>query len=132
MSDRQRHHRRPIRLKGYDYAQAGAYFVTIVTHDRACLFGDVVEGKMRLNEAGQIARQCWVEIPRHFPHVELDEFVVMPNHVHGILVIVDNVGARHAVPLLPTTRVRTIRQTRSRFHSHHCPIFQIRHDQTHQ
>nr|WP_315862938.1 transposase [Thermosynechococcus sp. NK55a] len=99
--DPERHHRRSIRLKGYDYTQPGAYFITICTHDRACLFGEVVEGQMRLNEAGHIAQQCWTDIPNHFPHIQLDEFIIMPNHVHGILVIVHHVhhvGARHAVP----------------------------------
>ncbi len=64
-----------------------------------CLFGHVTDGIMRLNIYGKIVWSCWREIPDHFPHVELDEFVVMPNHVHGILWIVDNVGARHGVPL---------------------------------
>jgi len=88
----QKRHRRSIRLKGYDYSQAGAYFITIVTQDRACLFGEVVDGEMRLNEAGRIAERCWRAIPDHFPHVRLDEFVIMPNHVHGILWIVDAMG----------------------------------------
>ncbi|WP_337869707.1 transposase [Meiothermus sp.] len=98
----QQHHRRSIRLKGYDYTQAGAYFITICTHDRECLFGEVVDGKMRLNTAGTIIRQCWLDIPHHFPAAKLDEFVIMPNHVHGILVLAEwHVGARHAVPLQP-------------------------------
>ena len=84
------HHRRSIRLKGYDYTQAGAYFITICTHDRAHWFGEVVDGEMRLNDAGRIADQCWRDIPAHFPHVKLDACVIMPNHVHGILWIVDN------------------------------------------
>jgi len=94
------HHRRSIRLKGYDYTRAGAYFVTICTKDRACLFGDVADGVMRLNQMGHIVRKCWLAIPDHVPHVLLDEFVVMPNHVHGIVVIVstDTVGATHASP----------------------------------
>ncbi len=95
--------RRSIRLHGYDYRQAGAYFVTICTHDRMCLFGQVVGGEMRLNARGRIVEQCWLEIPRHFPHVALDVFVVMPNHVHSIIILNDvgtrPVGARHAVPL---------------------------------
>jgi REP element-mobilizing transposase RayT len=82
------HHRRSIRLKGYDYTRAGAYFVTICTKDRACLFGDVADGVMRLNQMGHIVRQCWLAIPDHVPPVLLDEFVVMPNHVHGIIVLV--------------------------------------------
>jgi len=98
---RHKNHRRSIRLKGYDYTRAGAYFVTICTKDRACLFGDVADGVMRLNQMGHIVRQCWLAIPNHVPHVLLDEFVVMPNHVHGILVIMPthDVGATHASPL---------------------------------
>ena len=90
------HHRRSIRLKGYDYSQAGAYFVTICTQSRECLFGEIVDGGMRLNSAGDITCQCWDDIPTHFPHVDLDAFVVMPNHVHGIVVITD-VGANDVV-----------------------------------
>ncbi len=93
--------RRSIRLKGYDYNQAGAYFVTIVTQDRAHLFGEVVGGDIRLNAYGQIVRRCWQEIPMHFPNASVDDFIVMPNHVHGIIVIMENdiiVGATHASP----------------------------------
>ena len=104
--DPAKHHRRSIRLKGYDYAQAGAYFVTIVTQDRAWLFGGVVDGEMQLNDAGTIARQCWLDIPDHFPHAVLDERVIMPNHVHGIIVLMDRsaLGATHASPLPPVRR----------------------------
>ena len=87
------HHRRSIRLAGYDYSQSGAYFITIVTQDRVSLFGSIVDGKMQLNEWGQIVWQCWVEIPAHFSNAVLDEFVVMPNHVHGIIVLVNPSGA---------------------------------------
>jgi len=87
--DPQKHHRRSIRLKGYDYTQPGAYYVTLCTKARQCLFGDVVKGEMRLNSLGHIAFTYWQAIPHHFPHVELDAFVVMPNHLHGILVISD-------------------------------------------
>ncbi len=88
------HHRRSIRLKGYDYSLAGAYFVTIVTHQRECLFGEVVNGKMVLNEPGRIVQKWWDDIPAHFPGVETGAFVIMPNHVHGIIVIT----CRGAVP----------------------------------
>ena len=110
--DPDKHHRRSIRLKEHDYSQPGAYFVTICTRDRACLFGEIVDGEMRLNEAGEIARGCWEEIPRHFPLVELDAFVVMPNHVHGIIVIQGR-GERFFAPTstAPTT---TIAQSPSR------------------
>ncbi|OGQ81235.1 MAG: transposase [Deltaproteobacteria bacterium RIFCSPLOWO2_12_FULL_60_19] len=93
--DPEKHHRRSIRIRGYDYLQGGMYFVTICTRDRESLFGEVVDGGMRLNPCGEIARICWAEIPEHFPHAVLDLFVVMPNHIHGIVVV----GARHAVPL---------------------------------
>jgi REP element-mobilizing transposase RayT len=85
--DPERHHRRSIRLKGYDYAQAGVYFVTICVQERACVFGEVENGEVRLSEIGEVAAACWEAIPGHFPDVDLDAFVVMPNHVHGILVL---------------------------------------------
>lgn len=89
--DPERHHRRSIRVKGYDYAQAGAYFVTVCTQGRQCLFGDVAAGEMRLNEFGQIVLDCWLDLPRHYPHVALDAFVVMPNHVHAVVMLIDDV-----------------------------------------
>jgi len=79
--------RRSIRLKDYDYRQNGAYFVTICSHERLCLFGSVVDGEMVSNDWGRIIQACWIEIPAHYPMVELDGFVVMPNHMHGIIVI---------------------------------------------
>jgi REP element-mobilizing transposase RayT len=78
------------RLENYDYAQNGLYFVTICTKDREELFGSVINGGMILNNIGKIANQFWQEIPKHFPFVILDEFVVMPNHLHGILEIWKN------------------------------------------
>jgi hypothetical protein len=88
--DPHRHHRRSIRLKEYDYTQAGAYFVTICTQHRECLFGEVVDGEMVLNTYGRVVTTFWQHIPRHFARVELDEWVVMPNHMHGVIVITDN------------------------------------------
>jgi REP-associated tyrosine transposase len=85
--DPQKHHRRSIRLKGYDYSTDGAYYVTIVTQGRECLFGAIVDGEMRLNEYDEIVQKWWNEIPIHFPTVELGVFVIMPNHVHGIIFI---------------------------------------------
>ena len=87
------HHRRSIRLKAYDYSTAGAYFVTIVTQERLCLFGDVTDGEAQLTNAGVMIQQIWHAIPDRFPTIEMDEFVVMPNHVHGILIIHSDVGA---------------------------------------
>ncbi|MDP9311308.1 MAG: hypothetical protein M3R24_10545 [Chloroflexota bacterium] len=85
--DPERHHRRSIRLRGYDYSQAGAYFVTLCVQSREWLLGDVVDGRVVLSEAGAIVWRVWEELPRRFPMVELDAFVVMPNHVHGVIVI---------------------------------------------
>lgn len=79
--------RRSPRWKDYDYSQEGAYFVTICTHQREWLFGEVANGEMHLSPSGEIAQQTWTELASHYPTVELDESVVMPNHVHGILVI---------------------------------------------
>jgi putative transposase len=90
------HHRRSIRLKGYDYSQAGAYFLTVCSWNKECLFGEIKDGEILLNEYGEIGMKCWDTIPDHFPHFKTDEFIIMPNHVHGIVFMV---GARHAVPL---------------------------------
>lgn len=79
------HHRRSIRLPGYDYSAAGNYFVTLCTHERQHLFGSVVDGKVRLNAVGAKVQEGWRAIPEYFPHVALDAFVIMPNHVHGIV-----------------------------------------------
>ncbi len=93
-NDNHLHHRRSIRLKGYDYSRPGAYFITLVTQDRACLFGEVVDGEMRLNEAGRMVEKWWAKLHHKFPNVQTDAFVIMPNHFHGIIVITSNpVGA---------------------------------------
>jgi putative transposase len=84
------HRRRSIRLQKRDYADPGAYYVTLCVHDRENLFGDVTDGVMYLNDAGRATESFWKEIPRHFPRATLDEFVIMPNHIHGIIWIVDN------------------------------------------
>lgn len=83
-------HRRSIRLKGYDYHRAGVYFVTICCAQRICLFGDIIAGEMHLNVVGTTVADCWQAIPDHFPHAMLDDFVVMPNHLHGMIVLTDN------------------------------------------
>jgi len=116
------HHRRSIRLKGYDYSQSGLYFITICVQDRKCTFGEIYGAdavwvknfqppqEMILNDVGKIADNCWLEIPIHFPNVVLHEHIVMPNHVHGIIELKrndnisdkirdDTVGTRHVVSL---------------------------------
>lgn len=91
--DSQKHHRRSIRLKGYDYAQEGAYYVTIVTRRREFLFGEIVSEEMILNKLGKIVEWEWLELPKRLSYVELGVHVVMPNHFHGILFIHENVRA---------------------------------------
>jgi REP element-mobilizing transposase RayT len=113
-----------IRLRDYDYTQDGVYFVTVCAHNHECMFGEIVGGEMKLNGRGEIVQDCWKAIPQHFEGVELDEYIVTPNHAHGIIVInrweqmsnaaknvrigentetndieKGNVGARHALPL---------------------------------
>jgi REP element-mobilizing transposase RayT len=95
--DPQKHHRQSIRLRGFDYSSPGAYFVTIVTCNRELLFGEVVNGEMRPNEYGGLASACWAETPVHFSNVVADLHVVMPNHVHGV-VIIDSKIDRPAKP----------------------------------
>jgi hypothetical protein len=107
--DTEAHQRRSIRLAGYDYAQAGAYFVTICAGGRNCLFGEIIDGEMQLNDAGRVATRCWNEIPAHFHHAALDEFVVMPNHVHGIIFI--TVGGRVAPTHKPEPLPEAVLQT---------------------
>lgn len=81
------HHRRSIRLKGYDYSRPGAYFITICTHQRECLLGEIIDGQIQLNQFGKIVQYHWQNLEKHHSHIQLDEFVVMPNHFHGIIII---------------------------------------------
>jgi putative transposase len=83
------HHRRSIRLKGYDYGQSGLYFITICAWERQCIFGSVRDGEMQLSEFGEVARDEWLRTPVLRPNIDLAEFVIMPNHIHGIIVIED-------------------------------------------
>jgi REP element-mobilizing transposase RayT len=93
------HHRRSIRLKGYDYSSRGAYFVTLVTHQRREIFGQIVDGDIRMSSLGQIVKNEWMRSNNVRREIRLneDEFVVMPNHIHGIVWIVDPVGADNVV-----------------------------------
>lgn len=81
------HHRRSIRLKGYDYTKEGMYFITICCHQHKCWFGEIKNESMILNENGFIAHNQWADLSNRFSNIELDEFVVMPNHMHGIIII---------------------------------------------
>ncbi|MBP7886973.1 MAG: transposase [Candidatus Marinimicrobia bacterium] len=84
-----------IRLPGYDYSRPGAYFITIVVHNRQCLFGEIVNGEMTLNEFGEIVKTEWQKTGALRPNIDVDAFVVMPNHLHGILIITDNDDLYH-------------------------------------
>ena len=128
------HHRQSIRLQGYDYASAGAYFVTICTWQRERLFGEITDGVMELNECGEIVDKCWHALPEHYSYVELDAFSIMPNHMHGIINIIGNVGVgfvraglkpaptrRHGLPEIvralktfSARSINTLRQTEGR------------------
>lgn len=96
--DLKKHRRRSIRLKDYDYSQSGAYFITICTHNKEILFGEILDGEMQLNEWGNVVEDCWDEVPRHFKNVELDAFIVMPNHVHGIIIITNDIHVGAGFP----------------------------------
>ena len=100
--------RKSPRLKGYDYSQSGAYFVTICCHQRVHLFGDVADGEMMLDTLGCIVETCWDDLPNHYDNIRLDAFVVMPNHVHGIIFISggDGVGEGLKPSPAPTTTKR--------------------------
>lgn len=138
------HHRRSVRFRGFDYARTGEYFLTLVAHHRQCLFGDIVDGRMELTFLGEIVSSEWLKTPGIRPEIELDEWVIMPNHLHGIIRI--SVGADGVrpnkighTPCAPTDLFRrpqtlgsfvagfkaaTTRAIRQRLHCHNKPIWQ--------
>jgi putative transposase len=101
--DSQKFHRRSLRLRGYDYSQAGLYFVTVCAQDRACLFGEVIGDQMHVNDVGRVVLAEWNRLADRFPAVELDTFGVMPNHIHGIIAI--STAGQEATTRGATTRV---------------------------
>ncbi|MGL4767714.1 MAG: REP-associated tyrosine transposase [Formosimonas sp.] len=104
--------RRSIRLAHYDYTQEGLYFVTICVHNRRCLLGEVRDGVMWVNELGEQVRKVWQDLPLHYPHVALHEFVIMPNHIHGVIELNDRTthGLSEIVRALKTFSARRINQ----------------------
>jgi REP element-mobilizing transposase RayT len=102
--------RKSIRLRGYDYARPGAYFVTFVTKNRENLFGGIVAGEARLNTRGRIVADCIRQITNHYPNVEIDLFVIMPNHIHAIIAIHESVGAGSPRPYGPFAARRRLIQ----------------------
>jgi putative transposase len=99
--------RRSIRLKGHDYSQPGAYFVTICVRDRECLLGEVIDGEISLNDVGLIVVECWTWLAEQYPYVTLDESIVMPNHLHGIILIEDDIRCRGGSRTAPTRNATT-------------------------
>ncbi|OGO61167.1 MAG: hypothetical protein A2032_02455 [Chloroflexi bacterium RBG_19FT_COMBO_49_13] len=95
------YHRRSIRLNGYDYAQPGAYFITLVTNGYKCIFGKIIDKAIQINDLGKIVRECWLEIPDHFLDTSIEPFVVMPNHVQGIITIYEG-DCRDTIYRAPT------------------------------
>ncbi len=93
MYDPEKHRRRSIRLKEYDYSRPGAYSVTVCVKNKENSLGKIIDGEVVLSEIGKIAEKCWNEIPTHYPHVRLDKYIIMLNHIHGIIIIIDGVGA---------------------------------------
>jgi REP element-mobilizing transposase RayT len=91
-----KHHRKSIRLREYDYSQGGAYFITILSKNHQCIFGEILDGKIRLNKLGEIIQEQWLMLPDRYEEIELDNFIIMPNHIHGIIIIV---GAIHELPI---------------------------------
>ena len=98
-------HRKPLRLPQFDYSTPGAYFVTICVHRKECVFGEVINGEMRMNGVGEAIWNAWNELPTHFPTIETDAFIVMQNHVHGIVLIDDPGGAVTPHPGAETTSI---------------------------
>jgi len=96
------HNRKSIRLKGYDYSHAGLYFVTICCQNREHLFGKIIDGKLALNNAGVMIEKIWHEISNDFPNIHLNEYITMPNHIHGIIEIpvgADSISAHLSTPI---------------------------------
>ncbi len=104
--DPEKHHRRSVRLRNYDYSRSGAYFITVCTTGQELLFGEVNDGKVELNELGRIAAEEWLKSARIRIEIELDAWVLMPNHVHGIVIITDDLcrGDRPVAPSGPRPR----------------------------
>ena len=101
-------HRRSIRLKGYDYSLVGAYFLTMVTFQRACIFGNVLDGEMNFNKFGQIVSETWEWLSKQYPYIVINLYIVMPNHFHGILQIIELDDDCRGGSLPAPTKIKTL------------------------
>jgi putative transposase len=110
MTDKPFPQRKSPRLKDYDYSQSGAYFITICTHQRQHLFGTVADEKTHLSSLGELALWHWDDLINHFPHIVLDAFVVMPNHIHGIIFVLDT-PPTDGIDAVPTVQKPSKRPT---------------------
>ncbi len=110
-----KHHRRSIRLKGYDYSQPGFYFITICTWQRECLFGEIKNAQMHLNRLGEVIQYNWHLLAQKFSNIRLDTFIIMPNHIHGILHISQQlkIDLPEIIRSFKTTSARRINQLRA-------------------
>ena len=97
--DPEKHHRRSIRLRNYDYRRQGSYYVTICAHEKRCIFGEIKDNAACLNEIGNIAKSNWLTLPQRFPTLEIDEYIIMPNHMHGIITLTGMPSSTKAPPL---------------------------------
>jgi len=120
--------RRSIRLKGYDYAKEGAYFITICVQGRKCLFGKIVENEMALTSAGEMVVKAWREISAKYNGVETDQFICMPNHIHGIIMLKPNEGQTNLrlFDVLQRFKSWTTTQYRKGVQNHNWPRFDAR------
>jgi len=107
------------RLKGWDYSSAGNYFVTICVKNREHLFGYVAHGEMVLNPYGKIVEQCWFDLPKHYPNIKLDAFRIMPNHIHGIIVIDNGIGDGMIDGMVVETGFKPVSTTNTTNQKHH-------------
>lgn len=106
-----KHNRRSIRLKNYDYSTIGAYYITMVAQHRECLFGEIANNEIILNDAGKMIDKWWYKLQEKFPGVELDKYVIMPNHFHGIIIIVNNGDNVRAIPRNRPDENENVQQT---------------------
>jgi REP element-mobilizing transposase RayT len=120
------HHRRSLRLKGFDYSSSGAYFITICTHDRECILGDIINGEMQLNQFGKIARLHWQQLSQRYRNLEIDESIVMPNHLHGILILLGSSSDRRKSisEIIRGFKTFSARQINSIRHQYGVPVWQ--------
>jgi len=107
--------RKKLRLKDYDYSQEGYYFITILIKDRECIFGKILNEKLILNEYGVIAEKYWKEIPDHYIYIDIDEFIIMPNHIHGIIVINYEHQSSVMVGHCPTITIKKTKKSNEKY-----------------